>query len=139
MSQSPQATLSALLNVQRAIEARMRSAGQSAGDVLDIGRRLLEFAQREDEAFRSLLPLMDNIVRAELAAEHEQLAEDLRLLESLFTQMPDSPDVPALAGSLARRMSRHLERDGRLLARAVNLAGSPQDSHHLDGSLSDLT
>lgn len=121
MSDSPRAAaLAALLNSQRTIQTWMRRAGQSPHDVLEIGRQVLQFAEREEEAFGSLLPLMDNAVRAVLAAEHEALGEDLSLLEWLLTHMPDSPDVPALAGSLARRMCDHLERDGRLLARALD-------------------
>lgn len=114
------AALATLVDSQRAIETLVRRAGHSPQEVLEIGRQVLQFAEREEEAFRSLLPLMDNAVRTVLATEHEQFSEDLRLLEWLLVHTPDSPDVPALAGSLARRMTDHLERDGRLLARAVH-------------------
>jgi hypothetical protein len=117
-----QDVLAALLRSHQAIEARIRQAGQSPADVLGIGQRLLEFATREDEAFRAVLPLLDPAARADLAADHEQLGEDLVLLESLLQHTPDSPDVTALAHSLARRMSQHVERDGRLLARAARMA-----------------
>lgn len=121
MSNSQRTTaLATLIDSQRAMEALVRQAGHSPQDVLEIGRQVLQFAEREEEAFRSLLPLMDNAVRTGLATEHEQFGEDLRLLEWLLAHTPDSPDVSALASSLARRMTDHLERDGRLLARAAH-------------------
>jgi len=117
------ARLARLIDAQRAIEARLQSGGRTPHDVLDAGRHVLEFAEREEDAFESLLPLMDQAVRGVLKTEHEQFGEDLRLLEWLLANTPDSPDVAALATSLARRMTEHLERDGRLLARAAALRG----------------
>jgi hypothetical protein len=122
LDSSRTAPLFDLLKSQRTIEAWIRVAGQSPLEVLEIGKRVLQFAEREEEAFHSLLPLMDQAVRGALEAEHQQLREDLHLLEWLLTHTSDSPDVPALAGSLTRRMIDHLERDGRLLARAAHLA-----------------
>lgn len=115
------AALATLIDAQRAIEARLQSGGRTPHDVLDVGRHLLAFAEREEDAFGSLLPLMDEEVREVLEAEHEQFGEDLRLLEWLLVNTPESTDVAALAASLARRMAEHLERDGRLLARAAAL------------------
>ena len=122
MQQSSRAAaLTRLLDAQRTIEKRMVSGGGSPLDVLETGRHLLAFAAQEEAALGSLFPLMDSEVLAELTAEHAQIAEDLRLLEWLLAHAPESPDVSALAGSLARRLSAHLERDGRLLARALAL------------------
>jgi hypothetical protein len=125
MPRSTQAALATLLRAHQEIEARVQLAGQSPADLLAIGQRLLEFAAREDEAFSAVIPLLDPAARAQLAADHEQLGEDLGLLEWLLTSSPDSPDVPALAESLARRMTHHVERDGRLLTRAARLTAPP--------------
>lgn len=114
-------TLSALQDAHSRIEARMRAC-LTADEVLNIGHDVLKFAEREEEAFRALLPLIDPAARAGLAAEHEQIEEDLNLLGSLVEQSPQSSDVAALAYSIARRMAQHVERDGRLLARAMTIS-----------------
>ncbi len=116
------AALNRLLDLQRALEARTLAVEPSAAAVLEVGRAVLEFASSEEEAFFPLLPLLDPAVRSELGEEHEQLAEDLQLLQWLVSTTPDSPDVASLAGALARRMHTHVARDGRLLAHAVRLA-----------------
>ena len=121
MASPAAAALGKLLESQREIEERMRAIGASPEDVLDVGQRVLAFAAREDEAFAWLTTLIDPDVRAELAAEHRRLAEDLELLDWLMRTSPDSPDVAMLADALVRRMREHLHRDGRLLARAVRM------------------
>lgn len=121
MGGSAESTLAALQNVHRRLEARIHSC-LTPDDVLNVGHEVLEFAAHEDEAFRVLLPLIDPAARAELAAEHEQIGADLDLLASLVEQSPQSSDVAALAYSIARRMAQHVERDGRLLARAVTMS-----------------
>jgi hypothetical protein len=121
MGESAAGTLAGLQIAHNRLEARMRAC-LTPDDVLNIGHDVLEFAAREDEAFRVLLPLIDPAARAELAAEHEQIEEDLDLLGSLVQQSPHSSDVSALAYSIARRMAQHVERDGRLLARAVKMS-----------------
>jgi hypothetical protein len=93
----------------------------SPREALAAGEALLAFAKHEDEAFSALTPLLDPAARAELCAEHEQIAEDLELLGWLLRTAPDSSDLPVLTTSLVRRMRRHIDRDGRLLARAVGL------------------
>jgi hypothetical protein len=118
---SNRAALTALMQSQRAMEDRTRTLGHSPVEVLEVGEDVLAFAAREDEAFASLTDLIDPAVRAELAAEHQHLAEDLDLLAWLLRTSPDSPDVEVLAEALARRMRQHLERDGRLLARTKQL------------------
>lgn len=115
------AALGKLLESHRDIEERIRAIAASPEDVLSVGQDVLAFASREDEAFSSLTTLIDPDVRAELAAEHRRLAEDLELLEWLMRTSPDSPDVGVLADALVRRMREHLHRDGRLLARAIRM------------------
>jgi hypothetical protein len=112
-----------LLDLQRALEARTTGLEQSPASVLEVGHAVLEFASSEEQAFFPLLPLLDPAVRSELGDEHEQLAEDLQLLQWLVSTTPDSPDVASLADALARRMHAHVARDGRLLAHAARLAG----------------
>ncbi len=114
--------LARLIGVQRALEARTTAVDPSPAAVLEAGQAVLEFATSEEQAFFPLLPLLDPAVRSELGDEHEQLAEDLQLLQWLVSTTPDSPDVASLAGALARRMHAHVARDGRLLAHAVRLA-----------------
>jgi len=124
MSSMAQPMLSALLAEQRDLEGRIRELQASPSDALAVGEALLAFAAREDEAFSTLAPLLDPAAHAELAAEHQQFAEDLELLEWLLRTTPGSPDVPMLTMSLIRRMRQHIDRDGRLLARAATLHGS---------------
>ena len=81
-------------------------------------------AAREDEAFSALTPLLDPAVRTELAADHQRIAEDLDLLDSLLQTTPTSADVAVLTASLVRRMRQHISRDGRLLSRAAVLQTS---------------
>jgi hypothetical protein len=114
--------LERLMELQRSVEARTEHSGTSAHDVLEVGQAVLEFAHREESAFFPVLRLLDPAARAELEAEHGQLAEDLQLLEWLVNTTPESPDVPVLAEAIARRMQTHIARDGRLLAQAARLA-----------------
>lgn len=120
--------LNRLLDLQRGLEARTIAVEPSAASVLEVGRAVLEFAGSEEEAFFPLLPLLDPAVRSELSDEHEQLAEDLQLLQWLVSTTPDSPDVPTLAAALARRLHAHVARDGRLLAHAARLAGRQEQA-----------
>ena len=122
MASTAEAELLALLNEQRTLEAQLHDLGGNAGHVLAAGAALLEFASREERAFATMAALLDPVVRNELAGEHEQFAEDLELLAWLVGTSPDSPDVPVLTTSLVRRMRQHVERDGRLLARAATFA-----------------
>ena len=118
---SGQSTRAALLQEQRALEERIHNLGSCAEDALVAGNALLAFAAREDEAFSPLAPLLDPAAQQELVTEHHQIAEDLTLLEWLVRTTPDSPDVAVLTTSLVRRMRQHIDRDGRLLARAAGL------------------
>ena len=86
---------------------------------------MLSFAEREDEAFSGLAPLLDPAAHAELASEHRQIADDLELLDWLLRTTPASPDIAVLAASLIERMRQHISRDGRLLSRAAALLTSP--------------
>jgi hypothetical protein len=70
---------------------------------------------------RALLAALDPSIHRDMAREHEEFAEDLELLRWLLETTPDSPDLVVLTESLVRRMRQHVERDGRLLARAVLL------------------
>ena len=114
-------TLGALLEEQRALEERIHNLGSCAEDVLVAGDALLAFAGREDEAFSAVAPLLDPAAQEEFAAEHQQIADDLTLLEWLVRSTPDSPDVIVLTSALVHRMRQHIDRDGRLLARAAEL------------------
>lgn len=118
MPSTGQSMLSTLQSEQRELEARLHDLHESPGQTLSVGRALLAFAGREDEAFSALSSLLDPAVHADLHAEHQQIGEDLELLEWLLRTTPDSPDVAVLTTSLARRMRQHIDRDGRLLARA---------------------
>jgi hypothetical protein len=111
-----------LMRLQETLAERTSGLGVSPAEVLEVGAAVLEFAEREESAFFPLLPLLDPAARAELGGEHEQLAEDLQLLEWLISTTPDSPDVGTLAEAIARRMRSHIARDGRLLAQAARLA-----------------
>lgn len=122
MSSTGQFMLASLLAEQRKLEARIHDLAESPWQTLHVGEALLAFAAREDESFSALASLMDPAARAELAAEHQQFTEDLELLDCLVRTTPASPDIPVLTTSLVRRMRQHIERDGRLLARAAVLA-----------------
>ena len=116
------AEIARLVELQRILEARTSALGASAADVLAVGAAVLEFAEREEAVFFPLLPLLDPAAKAELGGEHEQLAEDLQLLDWLMTSTPDSADVGILAEAIVRRMREHIARDGRLLAQAARMA-----------------
>ena len=123
MSSTAQPMLTALLAEQRELEGRIHELQASPTQTLAVGEALLAFADREDEAFSALAPLLDPAAHAELAAEHQQFAEDLELLDWLLRTTPASPDVPVLTMALIRRMRQHVDRDGRLLSRAATLHG----------------
>jgi len=122
---SGDSTLTALLAQQRALQERAQTMGDRVEDALAMGAALLAFAAREDQAFSALTPLLDPAARQELAAEHEEISEDLGLLDWLLRTTPDSPDIAVLTASLLRRMRQHIDRDGRLLARAAGLSARP--------------
>jgi len=115
------AALTSLIEVQSALDARIHALDGSPLQTLAVGEALLAFGAREHEAFASLAPLLDATVGAELQAEHQQIADDLELLDWLLRMSPDSPDIAMLTASLVRRMRQHSDRDGRLLARAAAL------------------
>ncbi len=114
--------LAALIGAQRELGAAIEDVVSSPRQTLAVGGALLAFAVREGESFPALVPLLDPAAHAELAAEHRRISEDLELLDWLVRTTPDSPDVAMLNASLVRRMREHIERDGRLLARAALLA-----------------
>jgi len=111
--------LDALLAEYRELQSHIEGLLASPRETLAAGEGLLAFARHEDAAFSALTPLLDPAVRAELSAEHEQIADDLELLRWLMRTTPESPDLQVLTTSLVRRMRRHMDRDGRLLARAA--------------------
>ena len=115
-------TLAALLDEQRRLQAQVDDSDISPRQTLATGEALLQFAARETDAFWYLEPLLDPAARVDLATDHQQLAEDLELLDWLLGTTPESPDVTVLNASLRRRMRQHIERDGRLLGRALHLA-----------------
>ena len=100
----------------------MRALNGCAADVLEAGQRLLAFARHEDQAMAALAQLMEPSVLNDLRTEHEEISHDLELLGWIVSTSPESPDASALAESLARRMHKHVSRDGRLLARAAGLS-----------------
>lgn len=115
-------TLGALLAEQRALEEQVHDLRLCAEQTLRVGEALLDFARREDQAFSAVAPLLDPVVQQGLAGEHRQFEEDLQLLEWLVKTTPESPDVLVLTVSLRTRMRQHIDRDGRLLARAAGMA-----------------
>jgi hypothetical protein len=115
--------IDALLAEHRELQMQIDGLLTSPRETIAAAETLLQFAQREDEAFAALAPLLDPAVQAELSAEHEQIAADVELLRWLQRTSPDSPDLTALTTSLVRRMRRHIDRDGRLLTRAALFAG----------------
>ena len=114
--------LEGLLAQQRSLLERLNAVAPVAGNVLELGMEVLRFAELEEQAFFPLLPLLDPIARAELGHEHDEISEDLQLLEWLIATTPDSPDVEILAAAVLRRARAHVERDGRLLLQASRLA-----------------
>jgi hypothetical protein len=113
------AMLTSLIAEQVQLEDRINDLRSSPSQTLVVGQALLEFAAREDDAFGALSSLLDPAVQVEMKAEHEQIAEDLELLDWLLQTTPESPDVAVLTLSLIRRMRQHIDRDGRLLTRAA--------------------
>ena len=106
---------------ERSVSERLADADENPAAVLAAGAAVLAFAQVEERLFFPIVPLLDPLARAELEHEHEQLADDLQLLQSLFTTDPSCPDAAALATALAARLRSHLARDRRLIAHALRL------------------
>jgi hypothetical protein len=121
MARPSQEDLEKLAALERSVRERLAEADENPAAVLAAGDAVLAFAQVEERLFFPILPLLDPLVRAELEREHEQLADDLQLLQSLFTANPDCPDAAALAPPLAKRLRLHLARDARLIAHALRL------------------
>jgi hypothetical protein len=119
--------LSRLADLQRSLEERTASLDGSPAAVLALGPAVLDFAASEEHAFLPLLGLLDPAVRAELAGEHESLAQDLELLGWLVDSTPESTDAAVLAEALTRRIRQHIARDGRLLAQAQRLDRAARD------------
>lgn len=117
----PHAVIVDLLREHRALENRVRELDPTPELVLAAGLTLLAFARQEDQAFSALNRLIEPAVLEEMRAEHEEISRDLELLDWLASSTPASPDATTLAESLARRMLRHVSRDGRLLARATGV------------------
>lgn len=113
--------LAALIAEQVRLEERIGELRSSPHRTLLAGKAFLAFAARQEEALAVLSSLLDPVVQAEMRAEHEQIGEDLELLEWLLETTPESPDVAVLTLSLIRRMRQRVDRDSRLLARAAAL------------------
>ena len=114
--------LSALLDTQRTLESELRLLPPDPESAIAAGQAVLAFAARESEAFSCLAALVDEAAHRDLAREHAEMAEDLTLLEWLLTSGEDDKDVAVLSSSLVRRMREHIERDGRLLRRALRMS-----------------
>lgn len=113
--------LAALIAEQVRLEERIGELRSSPHQTLLAGKAFLAFAARQEEALAVLSSLLDPVVQAEMRAEHEQIGEDLELLEWLLETTPESPDVAVLTLSLIRRMRQRVDRDSRLLARVAAL------------------
>jgi hypothetical protein len=113
--------LQGLMAQQRRLLERLAAVGHDPREALELGTEVLRFAELEERAFFPLLPLLDPAARAELGHEHDEISEDLKLLEWLLATTPDSPDVEILTAAVVRRVRQHVERDGRLLLRASRL------------------
>ena len=122
MHPSTPGDLSELLQTQRALEDELRLLPPGVDSALAAGHAVLAFAARETEAFSLLQSLLDPAAHQDLARQHAEIAEDLTLLEWLLTSGEDERDVDVLSRSLVRRMREHVERDGRLLVRALRLS-----------------
>lgn len=120
-SSSRRSALVALLEELRRLDARISDLSPRPEDALAIGEALLACVPQEQDVLSALAALLDPAAQEDLATEHRQIAEDLTLLDWLVRNAPDSPDVPLLTTSLVRRMRIHIDRDGRLLARAEGL------------------
>lgn len=97
-------------------------AGLAAGDacsrpdtVLALGTAVLFHGILEEGWLLELNPLVDPAVVVDIGLQHQHLAEDLELLESLLTAEPASPDLEPFAQALLARLREHIARDERLL------------------------
>lgn len=97
--------------------------------ILDLGTAVVLHGLLEPGLTTGLTSLIDESVVAQLAEEHDRLSDDLQLLESLWTQERNSPDLADLSGALLDRLRRHVGRDQRLyydaqIQRAPHAPGS---------------
>lgn len=107
--------LESLARTHRRLAERAVTGPACPAAVLNLGTAVMFHGVLEQGWLFSLNPLLDRAAIAQLSAEHERLAEDLDLLESLWTADPHSPDLAPLARALRARLQEHVARDERVL------------------------
>ncbi len=92
----------------------MEIAPTAVPAVLDLGAAVLLHGMLEHELDSLRHPLLDDVVRAQLQREHDEFAEDLELLDSLWRQEPSSSDLASLSAAVLERLKQHLAKDQRM-------------------------
>lgn len=120
-----------LIEAERAHWALLRRARQTMchcpDSVLNLGATIAAY-ETQTAHLRELNRFLDDSVLDSLAAEHQKLAEDLELLESLALSKSGSPDVEPLSEALIERIQELLEREQRIFYRPLlRLAVSNED------------
>jgi hypothetical protein len=87
---------------------------QSPASVLDLGAAVLFHGALEEQWPAALNSALDESAIGQLANEHERLADDLELLQSIWEATPESPDLDPLCQALRKRLKAHLARDDRI-------------------------
>lgn len=87
----------------------------SVTTVLDLGSAVLLHGMLEKELEWHLRGLLDQAATEQLQREHEEFAESLELLNSLWRQEPDSPDLAPLSAAVLVRLRQHVAKDQRMM------------------------
>lgn len=118
----------------RFLHRAFRTDEASVAAVLNLGVGVVLLDQMTQCMMDSLTPLLDEGVLDRLAADEQDLSENLDHLDSLSATDPHSPDVNALAGALIERIRAHLERKDRVIYRPLklldSLAGGNETEEH---------
>jgi len=95
--------------------------------VLVLGAAVLLHGLLEPAHLGPVLGLVDPTVEAEMALDHQRLADDLGFLEELAGTEPGSADIAVLAGAILERLRLHLRRDqGALYAPLARLRAAEE-------------
>jgi hypothetical protein len=111
-----------LAAMHHGLAARLAALPLTPHALLDIGAAVIFHGALEGNWLSTQTPALDRCVVARFAIEHERLADDLLLLQTLHETCPQSADVPVLCASLAARLRDHIERDEQLIYGAPSSA-----------------
>jgi hypothetical protein len=109
-----------LAALHHGLAARLADPPPTPDALLDLGAAVIFHGALEGRWLSEHVPLLEPCVLARFAIEHERLADDLLLLQSIRETSPQSADVPVLCAALAARLRDHVARDEELIYGAAS-------------------